>query len=516
MTEKPNVVLLVIDCLRSDRVIGTGRTCRTPNIDKLVAEGTSLPNVFVENSITPPAFASLLTGRYAATHGITGMIGLRLAERVTTLAEVLAENGYQTYAEATGPLHPYIGLDKGFQRYNYRSQHHYYFTPWGEHLLSSFENREFTPPYFVMVHFWEAHVPVQVRPEFDSPEFGDTPYDRAISGLDAYFGRLLDQIGDDTAIILTGDHGECVSERPAANTLLPWFLKKMDLPPAGLRPEDSIDHIIELIAREPRLHHFITEITGAMQRGEKRLSFWRRWSLLGNLLRIGWTRYSIQAKKERFRTIFVNLKQKAIDNLLLLTVLRGRTEEVQYQLIRNSLHQHVLQHGYHIYDYLQRVPVVFMKKGLFREGLQVETDLRQIDFLPTLVDALALDADLDGMDGHSYISELSNGGGKNRPVYLEARGGAQADKIFLIRGVRRNNRKIAFAPFEAEAPVEYYDLETDPGEKINLADLAGEEANKLREEAAAIAAAFVAPSARRLSSRENLEIIKRLKGLGYL
>ena len=87
MQEQPNILLIVIDCLRSDRLFSPERTCKTPNIDRLIARGTSVPNVFVENSMTAPSFASLFTGNYAGNHGVVGMVGVKLNENIPTMAE---------------------------------------------------------------------------------------------------------------------------------------------------------------------------------------------------------------------------------------------------------------------------------------------------------------------------------------------------------------------------------------------------------------------------------------------
>ena len=111
--QRPNLIVIVIDCLRSDRLFSPGRTCRTPHIDRLIERGTSFPSVFVENSMTAPSFASLFTGRYAGNHGVKRMIGVRLRDEAATLAEIFAANGYQTYAEVTGPLTPLLGLCRG-------------------------------------------------------------------------------------------------------------------------------------------------------------------------------------------------------------------------------------------------------------------------------------------------------------------------------------------------------------------------------------------------------------------
>jgi hypothetical protein len=75
-----------------------------------------------------------------------------------------------------------------------------------------------------------------------------------------------------------------------------------------------------------------------------------------------------------------------------------------------------------------------------------------------LIDALQLRHPLSStFDGASFLPYVHAGGGADRPIYLEARGGAQAEKIFLIRGMRCSGKGIAFAPFEGErAPVEFF------------------------------------------------------------
>lgn len=516
MADAPNVVILVVDCLRSDRILGKNRTCKTPNIDRLVASGTSIPNVFVENSITAPSFTSIFTGRYTGNHGVIGMVGVSLDDSAVTMAEVFSANGYETYAEVTGPLNPLLGIDRGFAHYNYRSQADYYFTDWGAELLRKLKEKEFEGPYMLLVHFWEVHVPRQVPKEFDAPEFGDTEYDRSVSALDAYIGQIVDALEEDTLLVLTGDHGEAVGELPAQQTLLPYFLNKLNLPPMDAEAPESIDDVVELMQGNSLIHDFASDLTRLTSGGEK-LGMWKRIKMMFDLFRIGMARYRIQMKKGIKGGFFSNLKQKLNDIMIFLAVARGNPDAAQLQLVRNSLSEHSLQHGYHIYDYLQNVPVVLNKKDLFEAGKRVETDLRQIDLLPTLIDALKLQAPEDaGFDGSSYLPVINNGGGENRPIYMEARGGAQAEKVFLIRGVRRNGKKIAFAPFEEKAPTEYYLLADDPTEVKNLAADSPAETEEMKTEANAIAATLNRGLGQKLSAKENLEMVKRLKSLGYM
>jgi arylsulfatase A-like enzyme len=518
MAKHPNVLLLVIDCLRSDRIFGPGRTCKTPNIDRLAARGTTFSNIFVENSMTAPSFTSIFTGRYAGNHGVVGMVGVRLADSIPTLAEIFTANGYVTYAEATGPLNPILGVDRGFAYFNFRHQHEYYFSAWGDRLLARFAQREFVDPFFFLLHFWEAHVPFQVQGQFDSPEFGATAYDRAISGLDAFIGKILAHVTDDTLVILTGDHGECVDEVPPPGSLLPYFLDKLRLPPINkARKRESIDNVIDLIAEEPLLHQFAAEVSRLSRAGQNKIGLTTRLKLLLNLLHIGAKRYSIQVRRGLKAGFFFNLQQKFNDHKLLSAVARGNIEVAQIQLVRNSLAEHALHHGYHVYDYLQNVPLVLNFPGLFPGGRRIASELRHIDLLPTLIEALKLKHPADIVfDGSSFFSHIQNNGGADRPVYLEARGGAQAEKVFLIRGLRRNGRGIAFAPFEdGRAPVEFFGP-THAAAAEPAVGPVNDDARTLMTEANSIASSFSPGAGRKLSAAQNAEMCEQLKNLGYM
>ena len=513
---KPNVLILVVDCLRTDRILNAQRTTKTPHIDTLVHKGISLPNVFVENSITTPSFISLFTGLYTGHHGVIGLLGTKLAEDIPTMAEIFAANGYKTYAEATGPLVPLLGINRGFSQYNFRLPHEYYFTDWGKNLLERLKNKEFLSPFLLVIHFWEVHVPRQVPEEFTGAEFGATEYDRSVSALDSYIGKILEHVDENTLIILTGDHGEAVEELPRKKTLLPYFLHKLKLPLHSPKIKKSMENVSDLIAQEPLLHQFAREIDEMSRENQKKVGFWLRVKLFIDLVKIGFTRYQIQIRKGFKGGFFSDIQQKIIDTRLLLSVASGHVKTAQLQLVRNSLREHTLQHGYHIYDYLQRVPIVFYGNGILEKGRRIETDLRLIDLLPTLIDLLKLEAPALEIDGESFLSELEKGGGKDRPVYLEARGGAQAERIFMIRGLRRDRHKIAFAPFEKAAPVEFYDLKNDPLEKRNLALIQNKKMETFFEEANRMAAALDTGRGPRLSKEEAALIAEKLKSLGYM
>lgn len=71
------------------------RIAPTPNIDRIAATGMLFENAFVENSISTPSRATLLTGMYSHQHGQTHL-GYGLKPDVRFFSEYLQESGYQT------------------------------------------------------------------------------------------------------------------------------------------------------------------------------------------------------------------------------------------------------------------------------------------------------------------------------------------------------------------------------------------------------------------------------------
>ncbi|MBD3169638.1 MAG: sulfatase-like hydrolase/transferase [candidate division Zixibacteria bacterium] len=216
--DKPNVLLIIVDTLRADHLGYNGYALNTsPNIDSLAAEGVVFKNAYSQSGWTFPSFASIYTSLHAKDHGIIRW-GNQLDSSFVTLAEVLQDNDYTTYAY---PSH--IGLDvisgmaQGFDYYHrgvYEiDQPHDRITSPIVHGLVKADLDSIQEPFFMMAHYFDPHSVYKHHPKFD---FGNTPiqkYDSEIAFTDMYIGKLFDELKtrglyDDMMIVFIADHGE--------------------------------------------------------------------------------------------------------------------------------------------------------------------------------------------------------------------------------------------------------------------------------------------------------------------
>ena len=119
---QPNVVLIVLDTLRADRMSCYGYERETtPFIDAFAEEATLFERAVVPGQWTIPSHASLFTGEYPTTH-MTTQIYDTLGEDLVTLAELLHDEGFKTAGFCNNPLLGVVDneLDRGFEEfYNY-------------------------------------------------------------------------------------------------------------------------------------------------------------------------------------------------------------------------------------------------------------------------------------------------------------------------------------------------------------------------------------------------------------
>jgi arylsulfatase A-like enzyme len=244
--DAPNLLLISVDTLRADRLGCYGSTsARTPNIDALALQGTLWETVIAAAPVTLPATCTLMTGIDPPGHGVQYNGYYVLDASQLTLAEFLADRGYETSAVIGNfALEHRFGIDQGFGSFDDEMTRHMRGeeakrratgvteegeTWWRNHLRTQDSQRsadEVTDaaiavlkqggqrPFFLWAHYMDPHGPYRPPAKFRGAA---DPYDGEVSFVDHEIGRLLRELdsqpdGRRTLVVLVADHGESLGE----------------------------------------------------------------------------------------------------------------------------------------------------------------------------------------------------------------------------------------------------------------------------------------------------------------
>lgn len=260
----PNVVLIVIDDLGwADLGCYGSRYHRTPNLDRLAAQGMRFTYAYAACPVCSPTRAALMTGKFPARLRVTDWIpGLdvtpnrRLARpdfpqhlplEETTIAEVLRDGGYATAAigkwhlggEGYEPTRQGFALAKGGNAAGGVQSHFAPYlrdkrtfpgledSPTGEYLADrlTFEAERFIDdnkdrPFFLYLSHYSVHTPLNGKSELveryrAAPAGGlqtNPVYAAMMESMDDSVGRVMQKLdalklADNTLLIFTSDNG---------------------------------------------------------------------------------------------------------------------------------------------------------------------------------------------------------------------------------------------------------------------------------------------------------------------
>lgn len=214
---RPNIVLVVMDTLRADRIDArrNGKPVM-PFLTRMAEEGDNYRNAISPSSWTKPALASVLTGVYSNRHGVRHSARIEdpehptsdvLDDSWTTLAEWLVAQGYTPWAFQTNAnLTRALGFAQGYEE---RQYHFSNGAPASEVTRAALESFPQLPaPFFLYAHYMDPHAPYRPTPEL-AEALGAEPVmsdeERAILDDDGRFmDYYLDQVR--TAIGLQSAH----------------------------------------------------------------------------------------------------------------------------------------------------------------------------------------------------------------------------------------------------------------------------------------------------------------------
>ena len=176
--KRPNILYIMSDDHAYQAISAYGsdvsRFAPTPNIDRIAREGMRFDRSFVENSLSSPSRACLITGLYSHQNGQQQLLEGIDSTR-TFFSELLQRVGYQTAMMGKWHL---MCRPKGFDRYHVLNDQGTYFNPVfmsetsdgkyireegyatdliTDHAIDFLEHRDTSRPFCLMVHHKAPH-----------------------------------------------------------------------------------------------------------------------------------------------------------------------------------------------------------------------------------------------------------------------------------------------------------------------------------------------------------------------
>ncbi len=237
-----SVLLVTLDTTRADYLGAYGRPdARTPVFDRLARQGALFRDAIVDVPVTLPSHTSIMTGVPVLGHGVRYNADFKVAASATTLAETLAELGYDTAAVVSSLiLDSAFGLDQGFAHYDDELPPGYVIFDESKyptkHWLPEAERRandvagpaiawlgRAKAPWFLWAHFYDAHFPYDPPPPWIRTSASD--YLAEIQFTDRELGRLLHAVDTKASkrdaggavVVVTADHGEGLDQHREEN-----------------------------------------------------------------------------------------------------------------------------------------------------------------------------------------------------------------------------------------------------------------------------------------------------------
>ena len=269
--ELPNFVLIIGDDISVDDFGCYGNPAvRTPNIDRLAANGLKFTNAYLTTSQCSPTRCSLITGRYPHNTGAPEL-HMPLPEGQTLFPEKLKNAGY--YCVQAGKWHLGDYAKIGFDRVIEMEEG----GPGGEERwLECLQKRPKNKPFFLWLASTDAHRPWKPdknlpphQPEqvVIPPYLIDTPAGRTdmalyydeIQRLDHYVGEIYEELKkegelENTCIIFMADNG-----RPFPRCKTRLYDSGIKTPlifhwPDGLKYKGAVSHsLVSVIDLAPTL-----------------------------------------------------------------------------------------------------------------------------------------------------------------------------------------------------------------------------------------------------------------------
>ena len=406
---KPNILFLIVDSLRADKVSGTENNSIIPNLDYIKKNGVFFDHAISSADGTMLAYAGLFSGKHPFK---TGMRSAKLTRLCNTISyfEVLKNYDYNLYgclprlAASLEIIPEFENNDEAFLDLFPDTS-----SKAGEIILKKLEGN-MKEPWCFLVHVTNMHFPIKKPKGFEDEKFGSNNYEKQVSAIDAWIGKVLKKTDlEKTLVVITGDHGSYIQS-----------LKNKSL---------EID-----FQDNPNLQNNIAKVSRKIPKFAEPLK-----------LKLFLMRERVNQKRKRNKIQKLNLKPHETRGLL---DQRGNTDRF-------------------LFDEKIRVPL-FMIGSKINQCISISKQVRLIDVFPTICEIVGIPKWEEKVDGISLYPLLENKKMDDLIAYIESTPGVVIETNNVI-GIRTDKYKYFRNRNDANLDIHLFDLENDPFEDDNIA-----------------------------------------------
>ena len=423
---KPNILFLVIDSFRADKFFGDKKTSITPNLDKLICNGVYFSQMVSSAPSSLPAVSSILTGRYPFS-----ILELRekiynLKSDVPTIGEKLIKQGYTNYALIPKIL-TLLDLEKTFgKNIEYYDDDLTLYDGIGEKVNEIVEKISKLKPWFLYLHLNDIHGDAtfhknNIPDGFYDKKYGENQYERMVSLMDGWLGRIFEKIDfNNTIIVITADHSSDVG---------------------------IFDDELEQLYKKTRENRVVEK---------------------SSLTKVGQRIFS--KSPDAFRPIRRKLSDMYRKNRD--SIIEKRREPMLEKIendqdgYRKRVMKNIVKGTSQVFDDRFRIPLLFYGHGI-NEHKVINQQVRSVDIYPTIFQLVGLDIS-EKIDGVSLIPLILGSNMKEQPAILESRINVEDGITSNTIGVRTSKFKYFRNINDEKKDVTLYDLDKDPLEEENI------------------------------------------------
>jgi arylsulfatase A-like enzyme len=476
---KPNILFFLIDGLRADRCYGNKKTSVTPHIDSLIQNGVYFNQTICSAPVTPTALSSLFTGLYPSEAIILNNEIFTINQARKNYVQHLKEIGYTTHAflpEAT-----YL-FEQGriFQENVYKYPHtDTLFNGNGKLIIEKLKENHLRDPWFYYLHFYDLYVSSVFdvddggSKELSNKKYGDNKYDRILSAMDVWIGKILDNIDlSNTLVVLTADHA---TERGDYDSNLEEYASSCQKIRTSWEPNPISKSISTSVKKVPKI---------------------------------------LRPMKTYMSKSYFRHRSKTVENRIQPEI--EKIEKEDLSTYHKRLKKSAAMIVFETFDDRFRIPLCFSGFGITSKHI-ISDQVRSIDVFPTIM-GIINSADIHNIRGRSLLPYLEGKKMNEVPVLIESISTSPKSNTANSIGIRTSQHKYFRDRNKSTKNVHLYDLSEDPLEEKNLADKLPNVVEKMENILNEIQSqkSFGYEKINELNDDEMHKIEKELRKLGYI